>query len=78
MAIRDKVAKSPSLCPRKVQREDWAGISRVVMPASGRDGLPTHTTNYRPKIRLRFHGCLGVFIGLNLLDKFTIYLSQYF
>ena len=52
-----QVASSASLGPRKVQREDWAGITRVAMPASGRDGLTTHTTNCRPKIRRRFQRC---------------------
>jgi hypothetical protein len=33
-----------SPCPCKVQREDWAGIIRVAMPASGHDGLLAHPT----------------------------------
>jgi hypothetical protein len=40
-----KVARSASLGPRKVLRDDWDGITRAAMRASGRDGLPTHTTN---------------------------------
>jgi len=48
-----------SPCPRKVQRDDWDGITRAAMHASGRDGLPTHTTNCRPKIRRRFHGLVS-------------------
>jgi len=61
---RPQVAKSQSRqwtspCPRKVQRDDWDGITRAAMHASGRDGLPTHTTNCRPKIRRRFHGLVS-------------------
>ena len=52
-----QVGRSASLGPRKVLPEDWAGIIRVAMPASGRDGRPTHPTNCRPKIRRRFQGC---------------------
>ena len=53
-----QVAKSPSRqvgksasrqktspCPCKVQREDWAGIIRVAMPASGHDRLLAHPTD---------------------------------
>jgi hypothetical protein len=37
-------SQKPSPCPRTVQRDDWAGITRAAMPASGRDWLPTHPT----------------------------------
>ena len=37
-------SQKPSPCPRTVQRDDWAGITRAAMPASGHDERPTHTT----------------------------------
>ena len=37
-------SQKPSHCLRTVQRNDWAGITRAAMPASGRDWLPTHPT----------------------------------
>jgi hypothetical protein len=40
-----QVAKSASLGPRKVLREDWAGIIRVAMPASGLGEPATHPTD---------------------------------
>jgi hypothetical protein len=39
-----QVAKSALLGRRKTLREDWAGIIRVEMPASGHDGLLAHPT----------------------------------
>ena len=37
-------SQKPSPCLRTVQRDDWAGITRAAMPASGRGRRPTHPT----------------------------------
>ncbi len=44
VVTHDQVAKSASLGPRKVLREDWAGITRATMPASGLGEPAPHST----------------------------------
>jgi hypothetical protein len=45
VVTHDQVGRSASLGPRKVRREDWAGIIRVAMPASGLGEPATHPTD---------------------------------
>ena len=71
-----QVAKSESLGPRKVQRDNWAEVTQAGMPTLGHVERPTHTTGCLPKLRRRFHGWVKLLIGVHSYLRLSDYFSQ--